>query len=219
MDNPWRHLPKRFPYVLPADAAAVDRANKRPGEERRLHTEKLPEPYIGDPNTPIVLLTLNGRFEDDDYLFTLDPVGRALQLANLRHDPADYPFYHLDPRIKTFGGATYWRPRFEELIGKVGLEVVAHGVFCVEFFPYSSRTDAGIRDILDSQRYGFQLVEQAIDRDALIVLMRSRTEWCAQVPRLASYDQLHTCTSPRKPYINRVQLPVAFPEIVRLLRA
>ncbi|CAA9537021.1 MAG: hypothetical protein AVDCRST_MAG73-1432 [uncultured Thermomicrobiales bacterium] len=73
--------------------------------------------------------------------------------------------------------------------------------------------------ILDSQRYGFHLVEQAIDRRALIVTMRSRKAWCAQVPGLATYDRLHACSNPRNPSISPRSLPAAFPEIERILRA
>ncbi|CAA9537032.1 MAG: hypothetical protein AVDCRST_MAG73-1433, partial [uncultured Thermomicrobiales bacterium] len=54
-------------------------------------------------------------FDDSDHLFTADPCGRALQLGNLRHAPAAYPFYHLDPRIAGFGGAKWWTPRLGAL--------------------------------------------------------------------------------------------------------
>ena len=219
MDNPWSQLPKRFPYVLPADAAAVEQFNKGAGPNHFLHTEKRPEPYIGDPTAPVVLLNLNGGYREDDDQFTVHPVARTLQLGNLRHAPADYPFYHLDPRIKAFGGWKWWTDHLDALICRVGVKVVANRVFCVEFFPYSSRKYRSMRGILDSQRYGFHLVEQAIDRGALIVLLRSRREWCENVQGLASYDRLYECTSPQNSTISLRSLPVAFPEIVRAVRA
>lgn len=219
MDNPWMRLPKKPPYVLPADAFALKKFNDRVPDNYALHIDtKLPEPFLGDPTAPVVLLNLNPRFAVGDQLYLEDPYAQALQLGNLRHAPAAYPFYHLDPRMKHFGGATWWEPRLRELIRLVGVETVANRVFCVEFFPYSSEEYRDMRSILDCQRYGFHLVDQAIDRHALIVLMRSRKEWCEQVLRLATYDRLHACSSPRKPYINSRQLPVAFPEIERVLR-
>ena len=60
MDNPWGQLPEQAPYVLPADATAVESFNRRARDNHILHTEKLPEPYLGDPTAPIVLLNLNG---------------------------------------------------------------------------------------------------------------------------------------------------------------
>jgi hypothetical protein len=36
---------------------------------------------------------------------------------------------------------------------------------------------------------------------------------------LAAYDRLHACSSPLNPSISPRSLPVAFPEIVRMLRA
>ena len=220
MDNPWRQLPKRFPYVLSADTFAVEKFNQRAGDNHRIHTDnKLPEPYLGDPTAPIVLLNLNPRFDDSDHRYVTDPCARALQLGNLRHAPAAYPFYHLDPRMAGFGGAKWWKPRLRALIDLVGVEVVANRVFCIELFPYSSREYRDMGHLLDSQRYGFHLVEQAIDRRALIVIMRSKTAWCAQIPRLTTYDRLCACSNPRTPYISPGSLPTAFPRIEQILRA
>jgi len=220
MDNPWRQLPEQPPYVLPADAHAVASFNRRARDDYRLRTDVLPEPYLGDPTAPIVLLNLNPGFdEEDDHLFIADPCGRELLLGNLRHEPAAYPFYHLDPRIAGFGGAVWWTKRLGALIRLVGAEVVANRVLCVELFPYPSRKYGGMGGMLESQRYSFQLVEQAIERRALIVAMRSRKLWCAQVPRLAAYDRLHTCRNWQQPYISPGNLPAAFPAIERILRA
>lgn len=220
MDNPWNLLPEQAPFVLPSDAFAVEVFNKGAQNNYKLQIEsKLPEPFLGNPTAPIVLLNLNPGFAEDDYLYIEDPVARELQLGNLRHLSAAYPFYHLDPRMARFGGAKWWTRRFRDLIELVGVGVVANQIFCVELFPYSSVEYRGMRRVLGSQRYGFHLVNQAIDRRALIVLMRSRREWCEAVPRLAYYDRLHQCSGPRNPYINSVQLSKAFPEIVRILRA
>ena len=140
MDNPWKQLPEQPPYVLPADASAVKSFNQRARDNHRLRIDnKLPEPFLGDPIAPIVLLNLNPGFDDSDHQYVADPYSRVLQLCNLRHAPAAYPFYHLDPRMAGFGGAKWWTPRLCALIRLVGVEVVANRVFCVEFFPYSSR--------------------------------------------------------------------------------
>jgi hypothetical protein len=218
VDNPWRQLPEQPPYVLPSDVGAVASFNRRVNDDHRLHTDKLPEPFLGDPAAPIVLLNLNPGFKESDHLFVADPCGRALQLGNLRHAPTAYPFYHLDPRIADFGGAKWWKPRLGALIRLVGAEIVANRILCVEFFPYSSRSYREMGRILDSQRYGFHLVERAIDRRALIVAMRSRKLWCAHVPRLATYERLHACSNWRQPYISPGNLPTVFPLIERILR-
>ncbi len=218
MDNPWRHLPRQPPYVLPPDASAVASFNRRAGEDHAIRTELLPEPYLGDPAAPIVLLNLNPGFSELDHQLFDDPLGRALCLDNLLHRPMGYPFYLLDPRIANAPGARWWRARLGAPIRAAGVEAVATRVCCVEFFPYHSRKYRSVGRVLESQRYSFRLVEDAIERRALIVAMRSRKLWCEQVPRLRAYDRLHACANPRRPYISTGNLPAAFPTIERILR-
>ncbi len=218
MDNPWRHLPQQPPYVLPPDAHAVASFNQRAGDAHAIRTELLPEPYLGDPAAPIVPLNLNPGFSELDRMLFGDPLGRALCLDNLLHRPMDYPFYLLDPRIAFAPGAKWWRERLGAPIRAAGVEAVATKVCCVEFFPYHSRKYRGVGRILESQRYSFRLVEAAIERRALIVAMRSSKLWCEQVPHLSTYDRLHACANPRRPYISSGNLPAAFPTIERILR-
>jgi hypothetical protein len=219
MDNPWRQLPEQPPYVLPTDAPAVAAFNRRVGDDHAIRADFLPEPYLGDPTAPIILLSLNPGFDERDRLLFENPCGRALGLGNLLHAPSSYPFFLLDPRVAYAPGAGWWTRRLGAVIRLVGVETVANRVCCVEFFPYHSRKYRGMGGILDAQRYGFDLVEQAIDRGALIVAMRSMKLWCANVPRLAAYDNLHACSNWQSPYISPGNLPTVFPAIERILRA
>ena len=219
MDNPWRHVPQQPPYVLPPDLPAVTSFNQRVGEDHQIHAELLPEPYLGDPTAPIVLLNLNPGFSEHDHLLLDDPLGQALSRKNLLHQPMDYPFFLLDPRIAYAPGAKWWKARLGALIRLVGVEAVAHKICCVEYFPYHSRKYGDLGHIIESQRYGFHLVEQAIERRALIVAMRSRRFWCEQVPRLSTYNQLHACSNWRRPYISSGNLPATFTTIEHILRS
>lgn len=64
MQNPWLDLPRTPPYVLPIDAEAVARFNESAKDHGRLLLELLPYPRLGDPNAPIVLMSLNPDLSD-----------------------------------------------------------------------------------------------------------------------------------------------------------
>lgn len=70
MENPWKHLPGQPPYVLPADAPAISSFNQGVSDEHQIRLELLPEPYLGDPDAPIILLSLNPGFSE---LFRVRP--------------------------------------------------------------------------------------------------------------------------------------------------
>ena len=62
-DNPWQRLPDRPPFVLPEDAAVVREFNAQVTEHFFLRVDDLlPEPFVGDPKAPVVLLGTNPRF-------------------------------------------------------------------------------------------------------------------------------------------------------------
>ncbi len=67
---------------------------------------------------------------------------------------------------------------------------LSHCVLNVEFHGYHSVRWSALPVTLPSQWFGFSLVEQAIDRGAVIVLTRAAREWRVAVPGLASYPRL-----------------------------
>src|SRR3954462_3441794 len=62
-----------------------------------------------------------------------------------------------------------------------------------------------LRLLLPSQAYGFSLVARAVDRGAVIVLMRSRALWLNSVAGLASADVLELKV-PRSAYVTAENL-------------
>lgn len=198
--NPWAELPDSAPYVLARDAQAVAFFNQRAEERYQIRTAVLPEPYLGNPNARVVLLNLNPGWNPDT-----DPVNHARpefihrNRQNLLHEPSPYPFYLLDPMLLPHR-TCWWDKRLAELIRDTSRETVAHGVLCVEYFPYHSKRFKK-SGILPSQKYSFDLVLRAIERRALVLLMRSKRLWTAAVPELASYDRFFEANSKQCAYI------------------
>ncbi len=222
MPNPWLHLPAQPPYVLAEDAEEISRFNGRAvrqasGADRtEVHLDVLPEPFLGDPAAPVVLLALNPGFAEADRRWHADPAFIALCRANLEHRPSPYPFYLLNPTLSA-PGTRWWLRRLSPLLAVVPREVVARRVLCVEYFGYHSVGFAHSRLRVPSQQYSFMLVRQALRRGAVVVLTRGERLWRAAVPELAAYPHLYRLHSVQNTIISRGNCPAGFDAIVQAL--
>ncbi len=232
--NPWNRLPAKSPYVLPEDAdlvhgsnlSALKRYEKRPDryEMYQIRLQHiLPEPYLGRPDAPVVLLNLNPGSNPRDIEWHSDPLFTERSRGNLLHCQTDYPFYLLDPSIKR---TCWWERKLKCLMkcfgdGDSGRRVVANSVFCVEFFPYHSKKFNHGHLRLPSQRYSFWLVRQAIQRQAVILIMRSEKRWfeVEVLPELKTYSRLYTAQSVQNPAISERNFGEGFEEAIKAIRA
>jgi hypothetical protein len=143
----------------------------------------------------VVLLSANAGFTQKDISWHSDPSFAERSRGNLMHRQAAYPFYLLDPKIEK---TLYWAKRLNSLIerlGESGLKLAANNVFCVEFFPYHSKKFRHGKLRLPSQDYSFGLVRQAIEHDAIILVLRCRKLWFAAVPELECYPHRYIANS------------------------
>ena len=181
MNNPWRDFAYNTPYILKSD---LDHVNNRNLNTRSsnfiIHTDLLPEPYFGNIlYANIVLLGLNPGVSDDarryecmtDYFVTTHK-------KNLLHENQDYPFYLLDPHNHLAPGHEWWMNKFKPLLKNgISIENISKKICCLEFFPYHSKQYKHNVALLNSQKYNFFLLERAILRNAIIIVMRSENYW------------------------------------------
>lgn len=199
MINPWIDLPKTSPHVLPIDRARVEAFNaKLPrSSPYRIHVDAvIPEPYVGAVATArVVVLLLNPGSDGTNPASHADPDFRAALLANLRHELTQWPFYFFDPRFRTsHPGVRWWMRKTCKLAEVIPIEHLSQRLAVVEWFPYKSpRYPHGCT--VPSQKYGFFLVESAINRGALIVLARGKVRWEESVPALRDYRRKLTLSS------------------------
>ena len=221
MDNPWTELPSSAPYVLPSDAARVGAFNNDPKvpDQRRLRLEIVPEPYIGRIDAPIVFLKLNPGYSPTDIRFTEDPRAREVWRKNILHQALDYPFYVLDPELAWADNANWWKSKIRQVLQIADDRTVANNVLCIEAFPYHSVSAPYFPGVLPSQRYNFALVNQAIDRGALILMANTVNWWHQQVPRLSGYANLFVARTQQGGQITPGYYPDGFPKLERILRA
>lgn len=200
--NPWTGLPRTPPFVLPDDRSAVDTFNAVAGPSRLLRVyDLLPEPFIGNPRAPVLLLSNNPGFGAGWADRAASDFQERIR-ANLCHQPSECPFYYLAPDVQGLN-RQWWVRRVKHLIERFSKEVVARSILNVVYFPYPSLRYAHDRLTLGSQQYGFHLVREAMKREAFIVFMRKPDRWLQAIPELHNYD--------RKCQVNNTQNPTVSP--------
>ena len=219
MQNPWAEPPAIPPYVLPADRLLVQDFNgsRRATESRRLRLDVLPEPFIGRADAPVILLNINPGYTPDDVLFTNDEYAREVWRRNARHESNEYPFYPFDPTLSWTPTAHWWTRRLRQLVSRTSGKTVANRLLCIEYFPYHSYRDPHFPGEVPSQAYSFALVEHAIDRGSLILIMRGVRAWRERVPRLNGYPGAFDTKNPQSPFVSPGVFPDAYEEVVRHL--
>lgn len=186
-NNPWSELPRRPPYVLPADAEIIAR---HPKNARNLHLELLPLPFIGNPAaTRVLLLNTNPGFSlhdiiDEQNLDFAQEAKASLVFAS------KLGFHLLDPAFSQSSGARWWKTKLAALTSAVQLPNVLQHVACVEWFPYHSEYFHYLGELLPSQQFSFDLVREAVIKGTTTVVMRAYKKWVEAVPELASSDPI-----------------------------
>jgi len=199
--NPWRELPSKPPYVLSSDATLINKYNSNAKDDFRIQLDALPEPFFGNKNAPIVLLGLNPGFDDKDPEVHSNADFQYLLRNNYLHMPSEYPFYYLNPNFHN-QGRVWWGKILKPLLSIFSCEKLGESLFCVEYFPYHSRHFNHTKLILLSQEYGFSIVRNAMERKAVIVMMRARKLWLEKMPGLKSYPSLMALNNPQNVVIS-----------------
>ncbi len=219
-DNPWLCLPLGPPYVLAQDEQAVCEFNAEAGDDHQLQIDKLlPEPFVGDPAAPVLLLSNNPGFSKRS-VFRQHPEFMARVRESLSHRFSTYPFIYLDPEYRDAG--RWWRQKLKPLLQNFGDEIVARSVCNVVYFPYPSSRFRHGRCEVPSQQYTFRLVRGAIERGAVIVLMRrgQLRRWQDKVSELNGYGNLILLRNPQMPSISPRNCEVGdYERVVRAIEA
>jgi hypothetical protein len=216
MENPWLHLPNAAPHVLASDRDVILRFNATASVEHVIHTEMYPEPFIGLADAPVMFLGLNPGALKGQHQPPTNPILLQAYGDNLQHAAADIPFYLLNPAIGG-GGYHWWTTKLRPLLRHYDERFLAQHIFSAEYFPYHSHRWSYRLPFLESQRYTFYLVQQAIERGAVIIAMRSYRLWIDVIPALASYPHLYRLKSAQNVIISPNNCPDGFKKIVEIL--
>jgi hypothetical protein len=195
--NPWHRLPQAPPFVLPQDEAELRRFTaKHP--KYKLRCDLLPEPFVGRPEAPLVLLGNNpGAKNEDTASARKAPAFMRRMRENLTHQlSSEFPMLYLDPSPDIPGGSrAWWERKFNHLFKlfppeSTARSLLAKAILAVEFFPYVSNRFAHGWLEPPSRAYSFDLVRIAVERGAVIVLTRGHRRWLEALPMLGQYKRL-----------------------------
>jgi len=219
MENPWTDLPESPPYVLSDEYDPIRAFNEKAKDIHKIRLELIPEPYLGSPTSPIVLLNLNPGFMEEEMVFHLyDHDFISESRKTLLHIDQEYPFYLLNPELSDSEGHKWWMKKLRYPIELGGIKLVSRSIFCIEFFPYHSAKFKRMSDTLRSQRYSWYLASEAIQREALIIIMRGKSLWYKAIPKLEKYPHLYHLHSFQDVTISPVNCPEAWPMIEHIVR-
>lgn len=211
--NPWRSLPPAVPFVLACDATTVDQHNSKASEAHRFRLEMIPEPFLGNPDAPAVLLNLNPGFVESD-LADYSPLQRQeIMRRNLLHGGDG--IYYLLPEFDGTAGARWWRLKLGPLISAADRDRVRCGILVLEFVGYKSKRFRHPRP-LASQPYTFSLLQRAIRRKATIIVMRGEKLWRSAVEDLAE-TTYHRLNSPQNVMISPKNCPGGWGPLIEAL--
>lgn len=120
--NPWIALPSQPSYVLPCDEEKVTIYSARARGDYKLQLDLMPEPFIGLPDAPVVLLNLNPGFDPEDPEVHRHPKYRDVLRNNCCHVSSQFPFFFLHPDFREKPGGRWWRKKLKCLLEKFGKE-------------------------------------------------------------------------------------------------
>lgn len=225
MTNPWHNLAENE-FICPGDRETVLKFNQGRAEDHRyrLHFDIVPEAFIGARDAPVVLFSNNPGYSTGQLgARSTDPFQKMMR-ANLRHKESDCPFVFLRPEIEDADyGKKWWRSKLRDLIIEFDESIVARSILNIVYFPYASNRFGHLGLTVPSQAYSFHLVRNAIERNAVIVRMRTGTavweQWLEAVPELKGYKRLHNVSNPQAASVNRGNLSEqAYDDICEAIR-
>lgn len=223
MGNPWKEcaetLKEEKNHYAECDKVKIQEIAKRIAKKKdkngEIRLELPPQPFEGCvKNSKIVILTLNPGFKEGDEAqqskkeFIEETTKCMLQKS-------DAKFFSLMSKFKGDNHYNWWN---KLLIKNVDDEIIKmfepvggyskfliENLSVIEFFPYHSKKDGGVTcdyAKIESQKYSFKLVKEAISENKIIIIQRSVKAWLKAVPKLEDYDNCYKCKNPRSPYIS-----------------
>lgn len=185
LNNPWENLPTVAPYILPEDLKVIESHKNFIG----LRLDTLPEPLVGGlDNAKVVFLALNPGFTDSDVDVNMQLEQFINDCRKNLKDPFKSDFYYFTGGLEETGGYKWWSSKLKPLINHgITEETLKKKIMMVEYFPYHSVNYRHIGRFTPSQLFSFEIVKEAIKRNKIIVIMRSRVLWEQAVPELAGY--------------------------------
>lgn len=175
----------------------------------RFEFRTLPEPFHGNPESIVYILSGNPAANAIDLNYINQPSYEKEIVEELKHDNTDFLWLRQEESIVDSNGIPYpaykwWKNRTKEL--RIG--TLHPNLFCIEAFPYHSKNAGDFMKIenLPSNEYTDDLIRDAISKEKYIILMRCRSYWYKRIPELIGYHKILTLSSQQAVYLTKNNL-------------
>ena len=229
IENPWLTFSptEGEPKVHPTDLPFFQGFNKgmgaRKGSDKKnyLLAEHLePFPYLGNSKANVLVLMANPGVSEKEKnpKFRINASKLEQNRRNLRHEDLESIRSRIDSPNQPEMESAWFKPRVRELVAETSVERVTQGLFLVNFHAYHSRSWHPIPFTFPTQYYSFDLVSEAVRRDALIIMSRNMLGWFTAVPGLFDHKNRVEFESTRSVYLTEGNLgKTAFKKLLERL--
>ena len=201
-ENPWKNI-SWYNTIAECDKTIVSECLAGSGKakpETQIHCELLPEPFIGDFNANVYLLSGNPGLSQMDFLYVFNKELEAQLQETLLQNPESHNPVHfmwLDNRGSNRVCATR-HPGYEwwqRILSSI-LPVNDNPRICdIEFYPYHSRNIPKFSEQLPSNAYVDYYIREAIKKNKWIIILRCKKEWQDRIKELKTHKKLLYCSS------------------------
>jgi len=224
-ENPWNELiskvnrnytTKDNQYIIKDDLEVVQKFNdnlsQKSKDDFQVYYHMHPYHYTGNiKNASVILLATNpGYVEEEEDTLYLNPKFHEEVIENLKFNTDT--FVNKDESRKKDGD--YWTEKTRELRKILGDDIVDKNLALIQFFPYHSKKFRKIakkyfengEKYLKTQKFGFELVRQAIKNNKLIIILRSQKDWLEAIPELKTHKEkglVLELNNYRQPYLTQ----------------
>jgi hypothetical protein len=203
--NPWTNFEISNSMVHDLDRDSFNLHNSRVTADYRFLDQLAPEPWIGNKQAELLVLLANPGATRGDVARKQQKGAQRineLSIANLRGEIKDYPHFFFNPELSGTDGYKWYVKRFRHLIEATSEENVSKKLLSCELVPYHSFSWKKPRQMPPTQAYTYQLVSQAMERDAVILIGRGRKDWFKNVPGLEKYKRYFQPSSTQCAYVS-----------------
>ncbi len=210
LKNPWIEMAtdtSRKSFVIKEEQAIISKFNNRVEDEYKIYTSIFPAPFMGNVATaPVIILMLNPGYDDNEDVGGTNYYKKYENwwMQQIQHilPYSELPLFCLEKEYIT--NSSYWNDKFKPIVEVVGRETVANNMAKIQFFPYHSRKFKALHksllkeenfNYLPTQEYNFNLVRNAMERDAMIIIPRSKKYWYEAIPELENYKNKYFTNS------------------------
>lgn len=197
-NNPWQGFDFSDEMVHPDDLDAVRFHNDSSKSDYQFLLHLAPEPWIGNLAGNLLVLYSNPGATEANLNKILQPNHELVMqksIKNLNQENDAYPHFHFDPELEQTEGAQWFKSKYRWLIDATSNQAVSKNLITCELAPYHSVKWKAPKLKLPTQEFTYQIIREAIAREAVILLARTPKIWIQNIPELLKYPKVYSPNS------------------------